>query len=137
MGRLAAFKIRHTQSNHRIEWATPGQVNFVWFASALPITRYLKGYDPQIAPKVLAFVEGILGRKVTDDENKQFKAILEEQEFRIQMGGMPIQSGIACARFLVDFVLGHYRFAETHPIVGGKTKIGVVAYDHSDFRILE
>jgi len=41
------------------------------------------------------------------------------------------------ARWLVDFVLGHYRFAETHPIVGGKTKIGVVAYDHAAFRILE
>lgn len=127
----------HSDPYSAKQWATPGKVNFVWFASALPITRYLKGYDPSLTPQILAWFEGILGRKVTDDENKKFMTVLGSKEWAIQIGGMPIQSGIACARFLVEFVLGHYRFAETHPIVGGKAKIGVVAYDHNTFRILE
>jgi hypothetical protein len=81
--------------------------------------------------------EVILARSMTDDENNGLQTMLQEHEFVINVVGMPIQSGIACARFLVDFVLGHYRFAETHPIVGGKAKIGVVAYDHSTFRVVE
>jgi hypothetical protein len=127
----------HSEPYSAKQWASPGHVAFVWFASALPITRYLKGYDLHLISKIMSTFEVILGRPMTDEEHEQFKPILDESEFLIQIGGMPIQSGIACARFLVDFVQGHYRFAETHPIVGGKTKIGVVAYDHNAFRILE
>jgi hypothetical protein len=87
--------------------------------------------------KIKTVFEEILGRPLTDEELGKFKGPLAETEYSIQVGGMPIQSGIACAKFLVEFVLGHYRFAETHPIVGGRAKIGVVAYDHSSFRILE
>jgi hypothetical protein len=119
------------------QWAAPGNVSFVWFASAVPITRYLKGYDPRLLVKLLPVLAEILGRDFTSEESTRIGAVLGEQEFVIQVGGMPIQSGIACARFLVDFVLGHYRFAETHPIVGGKTKVGVVTYSEDAFRILE
>lgn len=119
------------------QWAVPGETTFVWFASALPITRYLKGIDPTLSIKIRQIFEDILGRPLSIDEQASFQTALDEHEFRIQVGGMPVQSGIACARFLVDFVLGHYRFAETHPIVGGKAKIGVVAYDHSGFKLLD
>lgn len=127
----------HSTEYSAKQWAAPGSTTFVWFASALPITRYLKGYDPRLIPRISTAFEGMLTRKLTDEENAQLNAILADQEIHIKVGGMPIQSGIACARFLVDLVQGHYRFAETHPIVGGKTKIGVVAYDHSAFQILE
>jgi hypothetical protein len=114
-----------------------GAIGVAWFASALPINRYLKGFDWQMVSKLEAFFKGLLGRDLTQDELQQAITILGEAEFHIRTDGMPIQSGIDCARFLVEFVLGHYRFAETHPIVGGKAKIGVVAYGHSAFRILE
>jgi hypothetical protein len=119
------------------QWATPGSPAFVWFASAMPITRYLKGVDPRLRQSLLEKFKGILGRDLTTEENKEITDVIAQSEFSVQIGGMPIQSGIACARWLVDFVLGHYRFAETHPIVGGTTKIGVVAYDHAAFRILD
>jgi hypothetical protein len=128
---------RHDQPYSAKQWAAPGTTTFVWFASALPITRYLKGYDPALAPKIFTKFETILGRKMTNDEEESLRTSLAEHEFVVKVAGMPIQSGIACARFLIDFVLGHYRFVETHPIVGGKAKVGVVAYDHSAFRILE
>jgi hypothetical protein len=123
--------------NSAKQWCAAGNLGFVWFASAAPITRYLKGIDQQIIPKMMVEFETILGRNLTGEEQARLKAIPDAHEFSIQIGGMPIQSGIACAKFLVDFVIGHYRFAETHPIVGGNAKIGVVAYDHSAFRILE
>jgi hypothetical protein len=119
------------------QWAAPGAVSFAWFASALPITRYLKGFDPTLAANIIAKFKDILGRPFTPTEEADLAKIIGAQEFVVQVAGMPIQSGIDCARFLVEFVLGHYRFTQTHPIVGGRTKIGVVAYDHDAFRILE
>jgi hypothetical protein len=114
-----------------------GTIGCAWFASAAPINRYINGYEWSLINKLEIFFKGLLGRDLTQDEVLQATAILNESQYPIKTGGMPIQSGIDCARFLVDFVLGHYRFAETHPIVGGKVKIGVIAYDHDSFRILE
>jgi hypothetical protein len=114
-----------------------GQIGFAWFASAVPINRYIKGIDWNLLVRLETFFKGLMGRDLTPDEVQQAIAIVGESEYQIKTDGMPIQSGIACARFLVDFVQGHYRFAETHPIVGGHTKIGVVAYDHNAFRIIE
>jgi hypothetical protein len=124
-----------TENSARQIYST-GNYGIAWFASALPIYRYIKGIDPELSVRLRAVFEDILGRGLTGDETGRFGAALGEHQYRIETAGMPIQSGIACARFLIDFVLGHYRFAETHPIVGGVPKIGVVAYDHSAFRIL-
>jgi hypothetical protein len=125
-----------SENSARQVWAM-GVYGIAWFASAMPINRYIKGYDWQLVDRLETVFKGMLGRDLTQDEANQFLTVFGEQEYHIKTDGMPIQSGIACAKFLVDFVLGHYRFAETHPIVGGNTKIGVVAYDHSAFRILE
>jgi hypothetical protein len=114
-----------------------GRIGISWFASALPINRYLKGIDWSLMSEVEGYFKGLLGRDLSQDEVKEALKIISKHEYEIKTDGMPIQSGIDCARFLVEFVLGHYRFAETHPIVGGKAKIGVVAYDHRAFRILE
>jgi hypothetical protein len=108
-----------------------------WFASSVPINRHLQGIDPALSAKFKKIFESILGRGITDAEEKQFADALKEHEYRLKFEGMPIQSGIACARFLVDLVLGHYRFAETHPIVGGKATVGVVTYEQNAFQILE
>jgi hypothetical protein len=125
-----------TPNSARNVFAT-GKIGLSWFASAVPIGRYLQGVDWGLIGRIEAFFKGLLGRDLTQDEVKEALKIIAEHEYRIKTDGMPIQSGIDCARFLVEFVLGHYRFAETHPIVGGKAKIGVVTYSHSAFRILE
>jgi hypothetical protein len=114
-----------------------GNFGVAWFASAAPITRYIKGIDNVLSIRVRTLFQEILGRDLSDDESRRFASILAETEYPILTAGMPIQSGIACARFLVDFVLGHYRFAETHPIVGGKARIGTVTYSQNAFQILD
>jgi hypothetical protein len=114
-----------------------GTYGLAWFASAMPIWRYIKGIDPQMAVDIRTCFESILGRALTQQEiDTQFAPILAKSEYHINYDGLPIQSGIACARFLVDFVIGHYTIAETHPIVGGKAKIGIVTYSHEAFAIL-
>jgi len=115
-----------------------GTIGLSWFASAVPINRYLKGFDWKLVNQFEQFCKKLVGgRDLTADELQEVLTLLRENEYLIKVDGMPVQCGIECARFLVEFVLGHYRFAETHPIVGGKAKIGVVAYDHNAFRILD
>lgn len=114
----------------------PGAYGINWFASSIPINRYIKGIDPALSVKLKTEFEKMLGREITADEQKRFGEILGEHEYRISSEGMPIQIGIECAKFLVNFVIGHYTFSETHPIVGGKTKVGVVSYSHDAFTLL-
>ncbi len=115
----------------------PGVYTFAWFASSVPINRYIKGIDPHLSRALRAKFEEILGRAMTEEELGQFGDVIAAAEYPIQTNGMPIQGGIACAKFLVDFVLGHYRFSETHPIVGGKARIGTVTYSQNAFKILD
>jgi hypothetical protein len=114
-----------------------GNIGFSWYASSIPISRYIKGIDPNLSANIRTLFEEILGRQLEVLELSRFAEVLESHEFHVETEGMPIQSGIDCAKFLVNFVLGHYRFCETHPIVGGSTKVGVVRYDHNAFQILD
>jgi hypothetical protein len=127
----------HSEKDSSRQRFAAGNFGFAWFAAADPIHRYIKGLDPGLSADLRAYFEKALGRPFSEDELGELQGILNKHEYYIKLGGMPIQSGIACAKFLVELVLGHYRFAETHPIVGGKTKVGVVTYSHDAFRILE
>jgi hypothetical protein len=128
---------RHMETNSARLVCAPGVSTFAWFASSVPINRYIKGIDPSLSVEIRAHFESILERPMTDTEIEGFGEIIAKAEYPIQTNGMPIQSGIACAKFLVDYVLGHYRFSETHPIVGGKAHIGTVTYSQNAFKILE
>jgi hypothetical protein len=127
----------HAAENSATQHFSPGNYGCRWFALAMPINRYANALDPRLSAKLKEVFEEILGRELTDEDKEKFAAAIEQYRYRFNFDGMPIQSGIDCARFLVDLVLGHYRFAETHPIVGGKAKIGVVTYDQNAFRILD
>jgi hypothetical protein len=128
---------RHATENSAVTVYPAGEFGVAWFASAAPITRYIKGIDTVVSSRIRSLFQEILGREMATEEIERFADILSQAEYPILTAGMPIQSGIACARFLVDFVLGHYRFSETHPIVGGKARIGTVTYSQNAFQILD
>jgi hypothetical protein len=115
----------------------PGEFGCGWFASSTPIQRYIKGIDYGMSAEWHAATERILGRPLTDEEQGQFREIASRYEYRIPTDSMPIRVGIECARFLVSLVIGHYRFTERDPIVGGKAKIGVVTYRQESFQLLD
>lgn len=126
----------HSTEGSALQRNAPGVYGMSWFASSIPINRYLQGLDPQMGVKIRSLFEAILARALSQEEVDKFLAVIKEHEYQINYEGLPIQSGIACAKFLVDLVIGHYTFVETHPIVGGKAKIGVVTYSHDAFAIL-
>jgi hypothetical protein len=127
----------------RIPWnATPGSSRQVcgpgtflvaWFASFDPIERYLMGFDRNLMAELSQYVEGIVGRPLTQAEIDGFTPIREKYGYRLSLDAMPIQAGIEYVKFLVQLVIQHHRFTSSHPIVGGKPKIGVVTYNE-DFR---
>ncbi len=127
----------HSADNSAKQHFGPGKYGCSWFALAAPIQRYANALDFTLSAKFKVIFEEILGRALTDEEKAKFTAAIEECRYRFNFDGMPIQSGIEYARFLVNIVLGHYRLVETHPIVGGSVKIGVVTYDQNAFRIIE
>jgi hypothetical protein len=79
----------------------------------------------------------ILGRALTQDEQKKISEITGKYQYRYVYDSMPIKSGEDCVRFLVDLVINHFRFVEGSSVVGGKPKLGVVTYKGERFQLLD
>ena len=115
----------------------PGHFQVNWFATFIPIERYILGYDRNLLSEISQFITGLLGRPLTPEEIANFAPIRDKYAYRIMLDSMPIQAGMEYVRFLVQLAIQHHHFASSHPVVGGKTKLGVVTYKEEDFRILE
>jgi len=115
----------------------PGQFASSWFALSAPITRYIKGFDAALLDGLLALMRQIRGGKdYSPQELDQIKNLVEQGEYVIPFGAMPLREGIAYARFLVELVINHHRFAVGAPVVGGKVSIGTVSYQARSFEML-
>ncbi len=127
----------HTHPASARQVCGPGTFLVAWFATFDPIERYLLGFDRGLLAELSTYVEGLLGRPLTQDEINGFAPIREKYGYRIMLDSMPIQAGIEYVRFLVQLVIQHYRFTSPHPVVGGRAKLGVVTYKEENFRVLE
>ena len=127
----------HDQPNSARSVYAPGDFGLPWFARGEPIERYLYGISVDGLFEIAAYVKGLLGRDLTPAEIDELLAIRRKQGYQVMTDSMPIQTGIAYVRFLVNYVITHYRYTERHPVVGGKARIGVVTYKGEDFHILE
>jgi hypothetical protein len=107
-----------------------------WFATFLPIARYLKGFDFNAIGAVMSEVKTMLGRDLADDEQAKIWEAAGSQEYQIPFNSMPINVGVEYVRFLVDLVINHHKFAVGAPVVGGKARVGLVKYDGEQFKIL-
>jgi hypothetical protein len=128
---------QHSQPNSAYRVCDRGSFLVAWFATFNPIERYLYGYDRGLLAETSAYIEGLLGRPLTPEEIQQYGPIREKYAYNIMVDSMPIQTGIEYVRFLVQLVIQHYRFTSTHPVVGGRAKLGVVTYKQANFRLLE
>lgn len=114
-----------------------GNFLVAWFAVCDPIDRYLRGFDRNLLNDISNFMTDILGRPFSQDEIDKFAPIREKYIYKVFLDSMPIQAGIDYVRFLVQLVIQHYHFLSSHPIVGGRVKVGVVTYKEANFRLLE
>jgi hypothetical protein len=127
----------HDQPGSARQICSQGTFLVSWFATFDPIERYLLGFDRGLLGEMSTYVEGLLGRPLTQQESDGFAPIREKYCYRLMLDSMPIQAGIEYVRFLVQLVIQHYRFTSPHPVVGGRSKLGVVTYKEENFLILE
>lgn len=127
----------HREPGSAIQVCGPGSFQVAWFATFIPIERYIMGFDRNLLGDISSFIEELLGRALTADEISRFAPIRDKYTYRIMLDSMPIQAGIDYVRFLVQLAIQHHHFVSSHPVVGGKAKLGVVTYKEANFRILE
>ncbi|MGA2350009.1 MAG: hypothetical protein ABSF70_06205 [Terracidiphilus sp.] len=115
----------------------PGDYGLAWFAMSEPIERYLYGISIAGLTEIADYVAQLLARPLTQGETDKLLEIRRNQGYTVMTDSMPIKTGVDYVRFLVDYVITHYRFTQSHSIVGGKSKIGVITYRKEDFHIME
>ncbi len=108
-----------------------------WYAMYDPIARYIKGIDRTLIQELLSYFEQLRGSAFTSVEGRKINELLNKHEYGIPFGAMPMQEGVRHTRFLVEMVIGHYRFVSGPPVVGGKSRIGMVTYRGEKFQILD
>jgi hypothetical protein len=113
-----------------------GQFASAWYATYEPIRRYIKGYVPAMIDELFGFIQELRGESLEQAEAQKVLQILAKYEYVIPFAAMPMAEGVAHARFLVDLVINHHRFALGAPVVGGKARIGTVTYTGEKFQIL-
>jgi len=115
----------------------PGEFGLAWFAMSEPIERYLFGISIAGLQDITTYVAELLGRPLTEQEIDKFFEIRRGQGYAVKTDSMPVKTGVDYVKFLVDYVITHYKFTQSHSIVGGRSKVGVITYRSDDFHITE
>lgn len=126
----------HGTANSAKLWRGQGDFGGTWFALNEPIFRYVKGYDRGLLNEVKGYFSQLRGTVFTVQEEAAISNILQKYEYQIPFPAMPLQEGVAHAKFLVEMVINHHRFALGAPVVGGKASIGLVTYKGEKFQII-
>ncbi len=135
-----AWEIRvpeHREPGSARQVYKPGEYGLAWFAMSEPIERYLYGISVAGLTQVADYIKELLGRELTGAEIDKLFEIRRNQGYEVITDAMPVKTGIAYVRFLVDYVINHYRFTQPYSIVGGKSKIGAITYKNDNFLITE
>jgi hypothetical protein len=106
-----------------------------------PIRRYFKGFDLTLLFDVSNWLLQARGaatlneQPLTQQESDDLQAVLARHEYQIPVWAMPMTEGIAHARFLVELVVSHHRYAIGAPVVGGAVRVGSVTHREQRFNI--
>ncbi len=126
----------HSAVNSGVQTIPAGNLGSAWFASCVPIFRYIKGRDPSLVDAVVKKCEEFHGAAFSDDQKKAINEVADKSEYQIIFNSMPVERGIEYVKFLVQLVISHHRFSTGAPIVGGRPRVGLVTYKSEEFKIL-
>lgn len=130
---------RHTDPGSATQLRAKGSFGTNWFAMYEPIRRYIKGVDGGVLSGVIDYMlkRSRRPRPLRPEEVQELQDLCNRAEYSIPYGAMPMGEGVAHARFLVELVINHHRYASGAPIVGGRARVGRVTYRHGAFEILD
>ncbi len=114
------FQMPHNKSIIRIREDNPDKspsFGANWFGQADAITRMYKGSDPR-AVKALA-------EAVKTDTNT-IQQILNQFEYPVIFDGMPLQDAIDFVLWLINLVIGRFRFVVGVPTCAGDIDVAVI-----------
>lgn len=113
-----------------------GEFGSSWYAMSGPIGRYIKGRDRGLIEEVIDYMER-RSTPLTPPEQQEVEELVQQYEYEIPYGAMPMEEGVAHARFLVELVVNHHRFSTGAPVVGGRVHVGKVNYRHGAFELVQ
>jgi hypothetical protein len=119
----------------RLERA-PGDFGSDGYAMDAPIRRYLLGADRTLVGELIRFMER-RSTPLSPAEEARISRILDDHAYEVRHDAMPMDDGIAYARFLVELVINHHRFTSRDAVVGGKVQIGRVDYRRTAFEVVD
>ncbi len=104
-----------------------------------PIHRYAKGYCSAAMIDIMKYIEKRFfnGQPLPQTDITEIKNILDRYQCLVPFDAMPIEEGIAYAKFLASIVINHHRFTLGAPVVGGKIKTGLVTYKGEKFQFID
>lgn len=126
------------KKNSAVERKKPGVFGVDLYAKFDPISRYIKGFDPDSAHELIEYAKSLIPKEnYTKEVKDKFEEILVKNAYKIHYDAMPIKEGLEHTKFLIQLVIGHHRYATGAPIVGGKIKMGKVSCKDRKFHLLE
>ncbi len=117
------FHIPHSTSIERIrEDNQDGSPNFGanWFGQTDAITRMYKVFDPGVIRAIA---------QATNSDTDTIENILQQFEYPVIFDGMPIQDAIDFVLWLINIVIGRFRFVVGAPTCAGDIDIAVIQPD--------
>ena len=99
----------HSTQRSPSRFYAPGEFGGASFAANDPILRYMNGIDLSLSTEILAHIEKLLGRSVTQAEKDDYWKLIQQYRYPLMVDAMPIQAGVDWVRFQLNLVIGHYR----------------------------
>ncbi len=118
-GHTAAERVRPNKDGRPVYGAS-------WYGQTEAIVRLYKGYDPRLR-QVLA--EKGVDKKIIDELPRDLAPL----EWKVIFDGMPLQEAIDLAEYLINVVIGSYRFPLGPPTCGGHIDIAVMTHKGFDW----
>jgi len=118
-----AFQIPHDTSIVRIRRNRPdGSPDFGadWYGQTDAIVRMYKAYDPNFP--------ALMAGEANMDESA-VRNILQRFEYPVIFDGMPLQDAIDFVLWLINLVIGRFRFVLGAPTCGGDVDVAVIRPD--------
>ena len=96
-----------------------GKPNFGsnWFGMTDAINRLHKGLDDRVIGKVI---------ELTKLPHEEVLKLFADLEYPVLFDGMPLQDAIDYATYLINVVIGRFRFVLGAPICGGEVDVAVI-----------
>lgn len=104
----------------------PGEFGSSWRGQVEGVRRFHKGFAFGHLQSIIDVLLKHFDVQMNDELNQKIMSIVEQAEYVIPWGGMPLQEGVDYVKFCLDIMINQTKFVIGAPTCGGNVRIGVV-----------